>query len=130
MNRLSFRLSAVYLRLGTEATRTDRPVPTAYSAAKLAAWVDSAYAKADSLLFTVTPREELDAIGRFQQLKDQAFAGQVRAIVAAYNLATVSEREFARDEGEFAGRAVRCVQVGVRPTRGPWNRGAARASTR
>jgi hypothetical protein len=83
------------------STSTDwlaRPVPTAMSAEKLAALVDRSIARTDGLLFTATPTEELDAIGRWQQLKDQAFAGQVRAIVAAYNRAGAEEREFAADE--------------------------------
>ena len=50
------------------------------------------------MLFTTTPREDLDDIGRWQQLKDQAFAGQIRAIVAAYNRASSEQRFFAGDE--------------------------------
>jgi uncharacterized glyoxalase superfamily protein PhnB len=49
-------------------------------------FVDRALDRTQALLFTATPTDELDEIGRWQQLKDQAFAGQVRAIVAAYNL--------------------------------------------
>src|SRR4051812_24664988 len=75
-----------------------RPVPAALSPEKLAAFVDRSIARTDGLLFTATPSEELDEIGRWQQLKDQAFAGQVRAIVAAYNRAGVKERDFAADE--------------------------------
>lgn len=44
------------------------------------------------MLFTATPREELDEIGRFQRLADQAWAGQVRAIVAAYNRCSQEQR--------------------------------------
>jgi hypothetical protein len=65
---------------------------------RLAALVDRSVSRTDGLLFTATPTEELDAIGRWQQLKDQAFAGQMREIVAAYNRAGVEEREFAADE--------------------------------
>ena len=68
------------------------------SAERLAAYVDQAVSRTEGLLFTATPTEELDEIGRWQQLKDQAFAGQVRAIVAAYNRASAQEREFAGDE--------------------------------
>lgn len=65
---------------------------------RLAALVDRSISRTEGLLFTATPTEELDEIGRWQQLKDQAFAGQVRAIVAAYNRASAVEREFAADE--------------------------------
>jgi hypothetical protein len=75
-----------------------RPVPSAMSPEKLAAFVDRSIAGTDGMLFTATPTEELDAIGRWQQLKDQAFAGQMREIVAAYNRASSEEREFAADE--------------------------------
>ena len=50
------------------------------------------------MLFTATPTEELDSIGRWQRLKDLAFAGLMRDIVAAYNRAGRDEREFAADE--------------------------------
>jgi hypothetical protein len=75
-----------------------RPTPTAMSPERLAALVDRSVSRTDGMLFTATPTEELDAIGRWQQLKDQAFAGQMREIVAAYNRADVEEREFAADE--------------------------------
>src|SRR3954464_9889243 len=75
-----------------------RPVPTAMSPERLASFVDRSIARTDGMLFTATPVEELDAIGRWQQLKDQAFAGQMREIVAAYNRAGEAEREFAADE--------------------------------
>jgi hypothetical protein len=65
---------------------------------KLAALVDRSIARTEGLLFTATPTEELDAIGRWQQLKDRAFAGQMREIVAAYNRASGRDREFAADE--------------------------------
>jgi hypothetical protein len=77
---------------------SSRPVPSALSAERLAAFVDRAVSRTEGLLFTATPAEELDEIGRWQQLKDQAFAGQVRAIVAAYNRAGAQQREFAGDE--------------------------------
>ncbi|MDT7548150.1 MAG: hypothetical protein QOE84_544, partial [Actinomycetota bacterium] len=75
-----------------------RPVPSAMSPEQLAALVDGAVSRTEGLLFTATPAEELDEIGRWQQLKDQAFAGQVRAIVAAYNRASGEHRQFAGDE--------------------------------
>jgi hypothetical protein len=83
------------------STSTDwatRPVPTAMSPERLAALVDRSLSRTEGLLFTATPTEELDAIGRWQQLKDQAFAGQMREIVVAYNRASTDEREFAADE--------------------------------
>ncbi|MBK5306915.1 MAG: DUF222 domain-containing protein, partial [Frankiaceae bacterium] len=75
-----------------------RPVPSAMSPEKLAAFVDKAVSRTDGMLFTATPAEELDAIGRWQQLKDRAFAGQMREIVAAHNRATAEARDFAGDE--------------------------------
>jgi hypothetical protein len=75
-----------------------RPVPTAMSPERLAAFVDRSLARTEGLLFTATPTSELDAIGRWQQLKDQAFVGQMREIVAAYNRASADARDFAGDE--------------------------------
>jgi hypothetical protein len=75
-----------------------RAVPVAMTEEKLAAFVDRVLDGVDGMLFTATPREELDEIGRWQQLKDQAFAGQVRAIVAAYNQAAGDVRAFSGDE--------------------------------
>src|SRR4051812_35354627 len=75
-----------------------RPVPAAMSVAELAGVVETSTARMDGLLFTATPAEELDEIGRLQQLKDQAYGAQLRAIVAAYNRASSEYREFAADE--------------------------------
>jgi hypothetical protein len=69
---------------------------------KLAAFVDRELDRADSMLFTLTPREELDEVGRWQRLCDQAFAGQVRTIVAMHNRAVAADREFAGDEVALA----------------------------
>ncbi|MCU1595828.1 MAG: putative endonuclease, partial [Frankiales bacterium] len=80
----------------------ERPVPAALSPEKLAALVNSALTGADAMLFTATPREELDEIGWFAQLKDQAWVGMVRAIVAAHNRAPAAQREFACDEVALA----------------------------
>jgi hypothetical protein len=77
---------------------SSRPVPLALSPEGLAAWVDRSVERADGMLFTATPAEELDAIGRWQRLGDQVFAGLMREIVAAYNRASAEEREFAADE--------------------------------
>src|SRR6476661_7689985 len=54
------------------------------------------------MLFTATPREELDELARTQRLKDEAFALQLRAIVRIVNAATELEREFAGDEVALA----------------------------
>ena len=75
-----------------------RPVPEAMSDERLAALIDREVEAADRMLFTLTPREELDAIGRSQQLADQAFVQQCRTIVAAHSRACRDEREFAADE--------------------------------
>jgi hypothetical protein len=95
-----------------------RPAPAALSVEKLASLVDRALDRHAGLLFTATPREELDEIGRFQQLKDLAWVGQVRAIVAAWNRASESEREFAGDEvalavGAAPGTGSRLVEVAL-----------------
>src|SRR3954469_23619199 len=68
------------------------------SVEELAGFVETSISRTDGMLFTATPAEELDEIGRWQQLKDQAYAAQLRAIVAAYNRAGREEREFAADE--------------------------------
>jgi len=84
--------------MSTATDWSSRPVLMAMSPERLAALVDRSVSRAEELLFTATPAAELDEIGRWQQLKDQAFAGQVRAIVVAYNRAGAQEREFAADE--------------------------------
>lgn len=75
-----------------------RPVPVAATPQRLAVMVDRALDRTEGLLFTATPAQELDGIGRWQQLKDQAFAGLMREIVAAVNRAGAAEREFAAAE--------------------------------
>src|SRR3954470_11650610 len=82
----------------TSTSWSSRPVPTAMSVEELAGFVDTSISRMDGLLFTATPTEELDAIGTWQRLKDLAFAGQMREIVAAYNRASSEQREFAADE--------------------------------
>lgn len=79
-----------------------REVPSALSAERLGALVDRALDRCDGLLFTATPREELDEIGRWQRLCDLAWAGQVRAVVVAWNRASTHERQFAGDEVALA----------------------------
>jgi len=70
------------------------PSASALGSAQLAELVESELTRCDGVLFTATPREELDEIGRWQRLADVAWAGQARAIVAAYNRAGRAEREF------------------------------------
>jgi hypothetical protein len=82
-----------------------RPVPPAASPEELASFVDQALSRTDDMLFTATPTEELDAIGRWQRTKDRAFAGLMREIVAAYNRASRAERDFAADEVGLAVNA-------------------------
>jgi hypothetical protein len=89
---------------------SSRPDVTALGPEDLAALLDRTLDASLGMLFTATPREELDEIGRFQRLQDQAWAGQVRAIVAAYNRASDAEREFAADEVALA--------IGASPTAG------------
>jgi len=84
--------------MSTTADWSSRPVPTALSAERLAALVDRAVARTDGMLFTATPTAELAAIGQWQRLRDLAFAGQMREIVAAYNRADAKTRDFAADE--------------------------------
>jgi hypothetical protein len=81
---------------------TSRPVPEAWGPERLGGYVEAAVSGADGMLFTATPREELDGIGRFQQLKDQAWVGLNREIVAAYNRASGAQRQFAADEVALA----------------------------
>src|SRR3954470_543605 len=82
----------------TSTAWSSRPVLAAMSVEELAGFVDRSISRMDGMLFTATPTEELDEIGRLQQIKDQAYAAQLRAIVAAYNRASKEAREFAADE--------------------------------
>src|SRR5438105_2923941 len=84
--------------MSTSTAWSSRPVPTALTPERLAAWVDRSVSRTEGMLFTATPAAELDAIGRWQQLGDQAFAGLMREIVASYNRAQREHREFAPDE--------------------------------
>jgi hypothetical protein len=70
----------------------------ALDATQLAERVDASLDASLGMLFTATPREELDEIGRYARLQDEAWCGQVRSIVAAYNRASDAQREFAADE--------------------------------
>ncbi|MCW2543393.1 MAG: hypothetical protein JWM40_945, partial [Frankiales bacterium] len=82
----------------TTTSWASRPMPRALTPERLSALVDREVERSESMLFTLTPREELDAIGRSQQLLDQGFVHQVRAIVAAHARCSVDQREFAVDE--------------------------------
>lgn len=64
------------------------------STAGLGELVETELTRADGVLFTVTPAEELDQISRWQRLGDAAWCGQVRDIVAAHNRMDVTQREF------------------------------------
>ena len=77
----------------------ERPVQNvALTPEKLAARIDTALECADRVLFTVTPREELDASERWQRLQDEAWCGQLRHVVAATARMSPSDRDFAGDE--------------------------------
>ncbi len=89
---------------------TARAVPVALDPAALAELVDKAQSRAEGLLFTATPRDELDEIGRWQRLEDLAWAGKARAVVAAANSAGSWARPFAGDETALA--------IGASPTTG------------
>jgi hypothetical protein len=75
-----------------------RPMLSARTAPGLAALIDREVERSERMLFTLTPRESLDALGRSQQLLDLGFVQQVRAIVAAHCWSTKQQREFASDE--------------------------------
>jgi hypothetical protein len=64
----------------------------------LAARIDAAQDRADRVLFTVTPTEELDAFARWQRLADQAWCGQLRDVVASTARLSPGQRDFAGDE--------------------------------
>ncbi|HUR04658.1 MAG TPA: DUF222 domain-containing protein [Nonomuraea sp.] len=88
-----------------------RPVPETMSSVKLAAMVEQEIERSEQRLLTIGPRAELDEIGRSQQLLDQAFAHQVRVIVAAHARSCKDDREFVADELALAlGVGVRAAQ--------------------
>ncbi|MCW2614009.1 MAG: hypothetical protein JWN08_1003 [Frankiales bacterium] len=72
--------------------------PAAATPEKLAARVDPALDRADRVLFTVTPRDELDGAARWQRLADEAWCGQLRHVVASTVRLSGSDRDFAGDE--------------------------------
>ena len=72
--------------------------PVAATPQRLAGLVEAALDRADRVLFTVTPREELDDAARWQRLADQAWCGQLRHVVAATSRLSGTDRDFAGDE--------------------------------
>ena len=87
----------------TTTSWASRPVRhTPAKPATLGAWVESEIERSDGLLFTMTPREELDTIGRFARLEDQAWVGTVQAIVAASSRARSGCAECVADEVALA----------------------------
>lgn len=95
----------------------ERPVPEAVSSVQLAAMIEREAELSAERLLTVTPKSELDDIGRSQQLLDQAFVQQVRVIVAAHDRA--ADQEFVADEVALAlGVSVRTAKGIVRTALG------------
>jgi hypothetical protein len=84
------------------AAWTRRASRRAMTSEKLAGWVEREIERSDSLLFTITPREELDELGRWQQNADQSWVGLQGAIVAARARARDELRDFAADEVALA----------------------------
>jgi hypothetical protein len=84
--------------MSTSTDWSSRPVLTAMSPERLAALVDRSIEQSAGMLFTATPTEELDAIGRWQRSRDLSFVGMMREIVAAHNRASAEQRQFAADE--------------------------------
>ncbi|MGZ6825926.1 MAG: DUF222 domain-containing protein [Mycobacteriales bacterium] len=88
-------LRAAVLR---EAEVTDATSPTEVLGARVEAELD----RCAGLLFTATPREDLLEVARWQRLADEAWAGQVRHVVAATVRMSAEERDFAGDEMALA----------------------------
>ena len=70
----------------------------AASPAKLASLVDAALDRSERVLFTVTPREDLDVSARWQRLADQGWCGLLRHVVACTARLSGTDRDFAGDE--------------------------------
>ncbi len=96
-----------------ERAWSDRALDTALSPERLAALIARTEDRFEGLLFTATPAEELDDIGRWQRLADLAWVGQVRAVVASYNRATARDREFVPDEAALALRVSPMTGAGI-----------------
>src|SRR4051812_1739842 len=88
--------------MSTTAPWTSRPDQQAMTPAELGAMVDRETERFEGLLFTATPRQALDGIGRAQRIFDQGFVLRAREIVAAYNRAARESREFVVDEVALA----------------------------
>ena len=71
---------------------------SAVSPAQLGSLVDAALDRAEWVLFTVTPREDLDVSARGQCLADQGWCGQLRHVVACTARLSGTDRDFAGDE--------------------------------
>ncbi|MCU1587005.1 MAG: hypothetical protein JWN31_498 [Frankiales bacterium] len=84
------------------AAWTSRIDQQAMSPAELAGFMDREADRFDGLLFTATPAEELDGLGRAQRLYDQAFVLRAREIVAIWQRAARDAREFVVDEVALA----------------------------
>jgi hypothetical protein len=81
---------------------SDRVDRQAMSPAALASMVDREAKRFERRLFTLTPREELDGLGRAQRLMDQAFVLRAREVVAMYNRIAKDSEEFVVDEVALA----------------------------
>ena len=91
----------------------DRPSMSGLGCEQLAARVDAELEVADRLMFTVTPKQELDGFARWQLLADQGWCGLLRQVVAATVRMSREDRDFAGDElalslniGPMAGRSM------------------------
>ncbi len=83
---------------GTREWSSRRPALSADTPKQLADRVEQALDLADRLLFTVTPREELDLAAQWQRMADQAWCGQLRHVVASTARMSSGDRDFAGDE--------------------------------
>ncbi|MGZ6792142.1 MAG: hypothetical protein ACXVFV_04250, partial [Mycobacteriales bacterium] len=77
-----------------EVEVTDGTSPVEVLGARVEAELD----RCAGMLFTATPREDLLEVARWQRLADEAWAGQVRHVVASTARMGGAEREFAADE--------------------------------
>ena len=69
---------------------------------RVAGWVEAAIGRADGMLFTATPTQDLDEVIVWQQLANQVFAGMLRTLTAACNRASTAERFWVGDEVALA----------------------------
>ena len=78
--------------------------PVALSPSELADRVEQVTERMSGLPFTATPTQDLDAMGVWARLQDQATAGMWRAITAATNRAGGYQRAFIADEVALSTR--------------------------